>query len=199
MYSSDRFQKEWFDGDDTHRCIMLLRDYAYDKIPCDVFYIGCQNHTFCSQPDISVQFFHRSFTHHIYHNIKYCISFYSKQSVSTISNLISTSDYTSTNTLTFFFRVVTFITPTTTTTTTLSYNNSNSSILIHDPTLFPTFTSLESKIQSYQLKDNEIKDLLNLINKYVLKLLEKRLAFIHGPSKEGGTNYVSYSTLASNY
>eukprot|EP00121_Abeoforma_whisleri_P002722 Awhi_evm4s2448 len=71
--------------------------------------------------------------------------------LSTISNLESTFNYTSTNTLTYSSRVITFVTSTTTTTTTLSYNNCNSLIPIHDPTLIPTFTSLKSKIQSYQL------------------------------------------------
>eukprot|EP00121_Abeoforma_whisleri_P012718 Awhi_evm1s11740 len=28
VHSSDRIQKEWFDGDDAHRCIMLLHDYG---------------------------------------------------------------------------------------------------------------------------------------------------------------------------
>eukprot|EP00121_Abeoforma_whisleri_P003091 Awhi_evm1s2776 len=110
----------------------------------------------------------------------------------TIPNLVSTSNYTSTKTLTYSSRVITFITSTTTTRTTLSYNNSNSLIQIHDPTLFPTFTSLKSKIQSYQLRNNEIKDLVNLINEYVVKLWEKRLTSIHGPSKERGANSVLY-------
>eukprot|EP00121_Abeoforma_whisleri_P010469 Awhi_evm1s9657 len=25
---SEGFRKEWFDGDETHRCVMLLRDYG---------------------------------------------------------------------------------------------------------------------------------------------------------------------------
>eukprot|EP00121_Abeoforma_whisleri_P009081 Awhi_evm1s8343 len=45
-----------------------------------------------------------------------------------ISNLVSTSTYTSTNTLTYSSRVLTFITSSTTTTTAISYNNSNSLI-----------------------------------------------------------------------
>eukprot|EP00121_Abeoforma_whisleri_P007060 Awhi_evm1s6435 len=64
--------------------------------------------------------------------------------LSTISDSISTSIYTSTKTLTYSSGVKTFIISTTTTTA-LSYNNSYSSIQIHDPTLFPTFTSIESK------------------------------------------------------
>eukprot|EP00121_Abeoforma_whisleri_P013786 Awhi_evm1s12719 len=32
---SEGFRKEWFDGDETHRCVMLLRDYgAFVTKPC---------------------------------------------------------------------------------------------------------------------------------------------------------------------
>eukprot|EP00121_Abeoforma_whisleri_P001965 Awhi_evm1s1760 len=54
MYSSDSFEKEWFDGDEAHRCIMLLCDYdafvsrslitmEMAKTFCDIFNIGCQD------------------------------------------------------------------------------------------------------------------------------------------------------------
>eukprot|EP00121_Abeoforma_whisleri_P007992 Awhi_evm1s7316 len=69
--------------------------------------------------------------------------------LSATSNLVSTCIYTST-TLTYSSQGINFITSTTTTRTALSYNHSNSHIQRHNPTLFPTFTSLKSEIQSYQ-------------------------------------------------
>eukprot|EP00121_Abeoforma_whisleri_P010611 Awhi_evm1s9789 len=146
MYSSDRFQKEWFDRDDAHGCIRLLRDYG----------------AFVSRPSKTMKMTNFFVTYPT-----------TVSNLSTISNLVSTSNYTSTSTVTYSSRLITFITSITTTTTTLSYDNSYSLIRTHDSTLFPAFTSLKSKIQSYQSRNNEMKDLLNLIDKHVLKLWEK--------------------------
>eukprot|EP00121_Abeoforma_whisleri_P004294 Awhi_evm1s3881 len=93
------------------------RDNGKTRYCCKLF--GCQNHTFCSQYDIEVGFFHRSFRQSITYP-------FTLNNLSTISNVVSTSNYTSTNTLTYSSRVITLITSTTTTTTTLSYNSSNS-------------------------------------------------------------------------
>eukprot|EP00121_Abeoforma_whisleri_P012420 Awhi_evm1s11463 len=182
MYSSDGFQKEWFNGYDAHHCIMLLRDHeAVVSRPLTTMEMA----KFLD--DISVRYILRL-------SITYSSTL---NSLSTISNLVSTSIYSYTITLTYSSRLITFTTSTTTTATTLSHNSSNSLIQIHDPTLFPTFTSFKSKLQLYQLRNIEIKDLLNSNTKFVLKLWEKRLAFIDGLSKEEA-NFVSYSTLASN-
>eukprot|EP00121_Abeoforma_whisleri_P006864 Awhi_evm1s6252 len=98
MYSSDRFQKEWLDEDGVHRCIMLLRDYG----------------VFCFS----------DFDNHGTGEILLSVTYPSTlNNVSTISNLVFTTNYTSTNALTYSSRVITFITSTTTTTTTLFYNN----------------------------------------------------------------------------
>eukprot|EP00121_Abeoforma_whisleri_P009969 Awhi_evm1s9182 len=67
MYSSDGFQKEWFDGMLLHRCITLLRDCgAFVSRPLITMEMAKVLVIFsilvCSQHDIGVTIFHRSFT-----------------------------------------------------------------------------------------------------------------------------------------
>eukprot|EP00121_Abeoforma_whisleri_P001061 Awhi_evm1s944 len=144
MYSSDRSQKEQFNGDDAHRCIILLQDYgAFVSRPLitmemAIFDIGCQVKTiilFALNMTLVSDFFigPLRITYSIRLSITYPFTLYN---LSSISNLVSTSNCTSTNTLTYSSRVITLITSTTTTTTTYTLYDDNSSSLIQIP--YPT-------------------------------------------------------------
>eukprot|EP00121_Abeoforma_whisleri_P006245 Awhi_evm1s5675 len=166
-FKMKRFQKEWFDGDDAHRS---FNNYGNGKISCDILVnkttLLALNMTLVSDFFISPV--------RITYSIRLSITHPSTlDDLSNTFNLVSTSNDIPTNTLTYSSRVITFFTSITATTTTHSYKNSNSLNEIHDPTLFPTFISLKSKIQSYQLKNNEIKYALNFANRYDLNLWEK--------------------------
>eukprot|EP00121_Abeoforma_whisleri_P006986 Awhi_evm1s6362 len=65
----------------------------------------------------------------------------------------------------------------------------NTSVKVDDPSMSPDLSSLKSKMQSYNLNNDEIKYLLKLINVYVLKIWESRLSFLFGPSE--GNNSIS--------
>ena len=79
-------------------------------------------------------------------------------------------------------------------------NNNNTNNNNNDHTNFNS-SSLKNKIKLYKFDNSNIKKILKLIDDYILKIWERRLAFLHGPSVEstgGGANTVSRSNLASN-
>eukprot|EP00121_Abeoforma_whisleri_P011880 Awhi_evm1s10962 len=75
-----------------------------------------------------------------------------------ISNSTSCSVNISTNTLTSSSRLLTFTTSSISATSTSMNVHSIEIVPMADPTLFPNFTSLKSKMQSCKLRNDEIKD-----------------------------------------